>query len=839
MLKKIAWGGTGFLVAGALALATCATLGGGAEPRTRRLNFDDIEDFFLNEDFFFGADYKGPVTLSSEQDHTSGGGKSLKLTKRAKPDHRIKFVDLITRADLYSTFSISIWVYSPDLDVEGVSLGLYGPTGHPNAFTPVVVKIVDVPQGVWTNISLEYEYTQAEILQIGIDQRPARVTPAETLYLDDLEVTPRKATVVEGGYAGLPIKAVEPARPGRRPIPISPISGKGYNDLLFYERAFAPRDTTGTPEEIFKALPGGRVIAGQSTLMSAMIIGKDYGVAEQAPVSDMPFANAWQVTVKQMPPALYNYQLTLPSLKEGVDFRDGDIMLLVFHMRTIETGMEDGNGKVQCIVEQESPPNSKALQENVFTIAGKGWLTVYLPFKAASGYTRPCIRLGFGLQTIQFGGYELINYEKKVQLAALPTSSIMEATDGRELFQKDWEWRLDAWERIEKIRKGDITVIVRDSAGNAVSGAEVDVSMYDHEFQWGTAIGTDMLAATSRGKKFQAAASLLFNSGVLENGHKWVPYEKDPQGTRKQYEAAASRGIKYMRGHTLMWDRAFPAGWQDNSSIPKETYNFLQAGNKAGLDDAIKAHFAKITADYKGQLVDWDVVNELLNNHAIRDKYGNGVLADWFKWAREGAGPNTKLYINETGLTGNNQTTVNNFKKVLDYMRDNKVDFDGIGIQGHFGNDKISPETFYNMLEQFNEYGKTIKITEFDMGYNISVNDREYESGFTRDILIAAFSQENTNGFIMWGFFSGAHWLDNAPIFDANFGLKESGKQYIDLVYNKWWTRESGPVGADGVFRARGFYGDYDITVSANGKTKTVEAHCYKGQDNTITVTLD
>jgi hypothetical protein len=95
------------------------------------------------------------------------------------------------------------------------------------------------------------------------------------------------------------------------------------------------------------------------------------------------------------------------------------------------------------------------------------------------------------------------------------------------------------------------------------------------------------------------------------------------------------------------------------------------------------------------------------------------------------------------------------------------------------------------------------------------------------------------DGFFMWGFFSGSHWLNNAPVFDANFGLKESGKQFIDLVYNKWWTRENGVSGGDGLCAFRGYYGDYDITVSAGGKTKTVEAHCYKGRDNTITVVLD
>jgi GH35 family endo-1,4-beta-xylanase len=838
MVKKTFFENMGFLAAGALLMAACSTLGGGPEPQARKITFDDLEFFSLNENFFYGADYKGPVVLSTEQNHGSGGGQSLKLTNRTKSDHRIKFVDLITGEDLNRTLSISVWVYSPDGDAEGVSVGIYGPSGHPNAYTPVMVKTAEVPQGVWTNISLEYDYMQEEVNQIGIDQRPSRVTPAQTLYLDDIEIIPKKIEVVEGGYKGLPVRAIEPAKPGRRPIPVSTVDGKTYGDLLFYERAFAPGDTK-TPEEKFQALPEGRVVADQNTLMSARVIGQDYGAAEQVEVSGMPFTKAWQITVRQTPPAIYNYQLTLPSLQQGIDYRDGDMMLLVFHMRTLDTGMEDGNGKVQCLVEQPEPPNSKALQENVFTIAGQGWMTVYLPFKAAAGYDRPCIRLGYGLQTIQFGGYELINYGKQVKAADLPSSSIMETTDGRELFQRDFQWRLDAWERIEEIRKGDITVIVRDGNGNAISGAQTEAVMYEHEFRWGTAVGKDILAKTSRGDKYRAALSLLFNGGVQENGHKWIPYEDDPGETRKAFDASAALGLKFMRGHTLMWDRAFPAGWEDNSSIPKRVHNLFLKDDKAGLDEAVKAHFATITGEYRGQLEDWDVVNELLNNHAIRDKYGDRVLKDWFRWAREGAGAGTKLFINETGLTGNNQTTVNNFKKVLNSMRDMGVDYDGIGIQGHFGNDKISPERFYDMLEQFREYGKTMKITEFDLGYNISAGDREYEASFTRDVLIAAFSQENMNGFFMWGFFSGAHWLNNAPVFDANFGLKESGKQYIDLVYNKWWTRESGVTNADGLWTLRGYYGDYDITVSAKGTTKTVEASCYRGRDNTITVTFD
>ena len=97
---------------------------------------------------------------------------------------------------------------------------------------------------------------------------------------------------------------------------------------------------------------------------------------------------------------------------------------------------------------------------------------------------------------------------------------------------------------------------------------------------------------------------------------------------------------------------------------------------------------------------------------------------------------------------------------------------------------------------------------------------------------------EQMDGFLMWGFWDGSHWLDNAPMFDINWNLKKTGEQYIDLVYNKWCTQENGKTDADGVYTTKGYYGDYLITASKDGITKTVDTKCYKGNDNTVVITL-
>jgi GH35 family endo-1,4-beta-xylanase len=197
------------------------------------------------------------------------------------------------------------------------------------------------------------------------------------------------------------------------------------------------------------------------------------------------------------------------------------------------------------------------------------------------------------------------------------------------------------------------------------------------------------------------------------------------------------------------------------------------------------------------------------------------------------------MYINETGIVGQPANRkVRDFKLVLDYMTQNGVDFDGIGIQGHFGA-FVSPKVFYDELMEIAAYGKEMKITEYDCSFYMNTSDPEAEASFTRDIMILSYSIEQMDGFLMWGFWDKSHWLKNAPIFEEDWTLKESGKQYLDLVYNKWWTQENGKTAADGTFGVKGYYGDYLITATANGKSKTVDIKHYKGKTNTIEIVLD
>ena len=121
--------------------------------------------------------------------------------------------------------------------------------------------------------------------------------------------------------------------------------------------------------------------------------------------------------------------------------------------------------------------------------------------------------------------------------------------------------------------------------------------------------------------------------------------------------------------------------------------------------------------------------------------------------------------------------------------------------------------------------------------YSIGIEDDIRQANYTRDFMINMFANENMDGFYMWGFWDGSVFSGIAPIFNKDWSLKKSGIIYEDLVYNKWWTKnESDTTDKNGKASVRGFYGDYDITVSVDGKSKTFTVPFHKGYKNEVNI---
>ncbi|MGO4374617.1 endo-1,4-beta-xylanase, partial [Paenibacillus sp. MCAF20] len=424
------------------------------------------------------------------------------------------------------------------------------------------------------------------------------------------------------------------------------------------------------------------------------------------------------------------------------------------------------------------------------------WKKFLIPIKAAllmpagelpANNAQLTLRLGFKPQVVEIADLQLINYMKAITFDQLPSTPVT-----YEGMEEDAPWRAEADERIEQYRKGDFAITVIDEDGKPVEGADVHLKMKNHEFKFGTAVNSALALGTdANSEMYRTKLKENFNSVVMENDMKWSWWEGNRARTVQLYNWLGENGFA-VRGHALLWDGA--------SRMPADIGELLN--DREALDKRIKDHFHELAGYFRGRLFDWDVLNEPVLNKMIRGVYGDEIAADWFKLAKE-ADPDAKLYLNETQILGVDAPVIDNLSDILQTLKDNEAPIDGIGIQAHFGSTPEAPMDFYDQLTHFTQYADEIAITEFDM----NSPRQDVQAMFTRDILIATFSHPNVQSFTMWGFWDGAHWQNNAPLFRSDWSLKPSGEEWRKLIYETWWTDSQGITNASGVYEDRGFYG--------------------------------
>ncbi|MBE7047267.1 MAG: hypothetical protein E7396_07610 [Ruminococcaceae bacterium] len=551
--------------------------------------------------------------------------------------------------------------------------------------------------------------------------------------------------------------------------------------------------------------------------------GEEYGSYEVVDVKDQVFKKAVRITCNEVPNKSADFIVktsATPEKNPGDGVKAEDQMILCFRMRTVSGGDDTGNCKIQVQVE-ETKEFKKALFD--FATAGSDWQVIYMPFKGVENATSIGIRPGFFKQIIEIGGIEILNFGPDYDISKLPKTQTVYPE-----LELDSKWREDALKRIEEIRKGDFAVVVKDKDGNVIPDANVTFDMFEHEFQFGTSINASVYENEEYAKKLNEN----FNTAVVEHMMKWGPYERNPEGAMKQFDGAVNAGIKYMRGHSLIWELALGS---DGKTYLTPEYMFTEPVTKdrALFDQKIKDHIYSVCKDFYGRVTEWDVVNQIVTNHEFRDVYEDDTLfKTWFEWARDAAGDDVELYYNET-----HDVWTDEFFEYLDKFKEMDVDYDGIGIQSHYESYQKMPSEQMALYERLrNDYDKRIKVTEF----SCSIEDENLQANYLRDSMIVAFAEPNMDGFLMWGFFDGSNFEAHSPIYDTNWNLKKGGKVYQDLVYNKWWTKDAkATTDAEGKASVRGYYGDYDVTVEVNGKTATKTVAFHKGYDNELEITVE
>jgi GH35 family endo-1,4-beta-xylanase len=545
----------------------------------------------------------------------------------------------------------------------------------------------------------------------------------------------------------------------------------------------------------------------------------EFAKMSTASVSGQPFKSALRIEVARKPQRSGDVQIAAPV---DAAVASGDVLLVSFWMRSGTAGEATLDAGFRAVPGAAAAPGAAGGRgRGMFggqpalsapAVAGTAWKKVQFPFALTRAYNQAEAELYFTLglrqQTVEIGGIELLNYGTAKKVAELPFTKLGYAGS-----EPGAPWRKAAEARIEKIRKGDLTVVVKDQAGKPVRGAQVAVRMKKHAFLFGTAVSG---AAFSSGRmsaedlaRYKRQITELFNFSVMENETKWPQWANQASrpATLAVIDWLRQNGVQ-VRGHNLVW----PSWNNTNVKAAQDA-----KGDPAALAKVIIDHITETTTALSGRLVDWDVINETFTNHDFMDILGRHAMVDWFKAARAGD-PTAKLYINDFNiLEGEDTAHQDDYAATIQYLIDQGAPIDGIGLQSHFPARVTPMDELMKRLDRFAAFGKELEITEFD----IDTPDEVTQADYTRDFMTAAFSQPSVKAFVMWGFWEGSHWRPRGAMLRRDWSPKPNGEVYKDLVFKRWWTNADGKTGAQGTYATRGFLGDYEIVVKAGGKSKT------------------
>jgi GH35 family endo-1,4-beta-xylanase len=399
--------------------------------------------------------------------------------------------------------------------------------------------------------------------------------------------------------------------------------------------------------------------------------------------------------------------------------------------------------------------------------------------------------------------------------------------------------------RIEKHRKADVVVTVRDAAGRPVPGARVEVEQTRHAFLFGCnaflygRAGNDRAEAAYR-ERFAG----LFNYATLPfywPSYEWRRGHPDHARIEKMARWCRDNGIT-PKGHPLAWNFADPPWLPDGAAE-------VRALQMARIDDCVE-HF-------RGLIDVWDVVNEA--THFERDEFRKRAPRMTAMWQETGraefvreclrharaAGPSATLLIND-------YRTDEAYAALLRELDEGKGGrpFDVIGIQSPMHGGTWSNARVWEVCERFARFGVPLHFTETTIpsgervpggrAWPSSAEGEKRQADEAERFYTMLFSHPAVAAITWWDFSDRGAWQGGpAGFLRADMSPKPAYERLHQLIRERWWTHTSARTDAAGEAACRAFLGEHRVTVTtAAGARAVATLSVQKGGANRETVTL-
>ena len=376
--------------------------------------------------------------------------------------------------------------------------------------------------------------------------------------------------------------------------------------------------------------------------------------------------------------------------------------------------------------------------------------------------------------------------------------------------------------RIEKYRRGTLTIQVVDKRGKPVPSASVQITQKRHAFLFGCnffGLAPSDMSVTQ--KAYQSEFTALFNYATLP--FYWGAFESTPgkpDYARLQTLSAWSvaHGVT-VKGHPLVWHEVWP-NWAPTD--PDAAIPLLHAR----VDDLIPR--------YKDTIHIWDVLNEA--NGAAGHTPPNGES----KWIiRDGPAPVVETALGwaraagtglpETFLYNDYDTGENNVALLTRLREDHKLP-DVVGLQSHMHGGEWPMTKLWAVTQTFAQFGRPIHYTETTVisgprranptngdlpDWNTTPEGEARQADYVTQFYTLLFSHPSVRAITWWDFSDSNAW-QSAPagLVRKDMSPKPAYTRLLDLIHRKWWTKATAKTDTRGAVTRRVFYGDYQVTVT-------------------------
>lgn len=413
---------------------------------------------------------------------------------------------------------------------------------------------------------------------------------------------------------------------------------------------------------------------------------------------------------------------------------------------------------------------------------------------------------------------------------------------------------------IELYRKGNATIHFESVSGQLPKDITVEVRQKNHEFKFGANIFMlDEFECEEKNKIYREKFPECFNLATVP--FYWSDLEPEQDKPRyaadspKVYRRPApdlcvdyckEKGIE-PKCHCLNYDSWVPDWVKDK---PVQEHKAL-----------LEKRFREIAQRYSKDIPSFEVTNETLQQAKSKFFYEDDFL-DWSFQMADRYFPTNKLIINDYNIwwpeSYNDRHAY--YMQIQRLLRDGIKHLDSVGMQFHsffpldqeanMAAQRYNPETLYKLMDLYGRLGLAEQITEMTIPAYGADEENEYiQAELIKHVYSIFFSHPAMEAVIYWNVVDG--YAAFAPQGDMTAGenkyfggllrfdmSEKPAYQALRHLINEEWHTEATVKAIGDTLQFRGFYGDYELIVHADGKTIPVDFTLSKNANNVLTVTL-